>query len=57
MSAKLSYPTFDLSGQVAVVTGGNAGIGYETAKVLAFMGAQTVIIACPSQERVTTVNT
>ena len=56
MGAKLSYPTVDFSGKVAIVTGGNAGIGYETAKALAFMGAQT-IIACRSQERATTVST
>lgn len=56
MGANLSYPTVDLSGKVAVVTGGNAGIGYETAKALALMGAQT-IIACRSQERATAVST
>ena len=56
MGSKLSYPTVDLSAKVAIVTGGNAGIGYETAKALAFMGAQT-IIACRSQERATTVST
>ena len=56
MGANLSYPTVDLSGKVAVVTGGNAGIGYETAKALALMGAQT-IVACRSQERATAVST
>jgi len=50
MGAKLSYPEVDLKDKVAVVTGGNTGIGYETAKALAFMGAHT-IIACRSEER------
>jgi len=52
MGARLSYPTIDLSGKVAIVTGGNTGIGYETAKALALMGAHT-IIACRSQEKAT----
>ena len=46
----LSCPLVDLSGRVAIVTGGNNGIGYETAKALAVMGAHT-IIACRSKER------
>lgn len=50
MGNRLSYPVVDLSGRVAVVTGGNNGIGYETAKALAAMGAHT-IIACRSKER------
>ncbi|XP_062500935.1 retinol dehydrogenase 12-like [Corticium candelabrum] len=50
MGARLSYPEVDLKGKVAVVTGGNTGIGYETAKALARMGAH-VVIACRSQER------
>jgi WW domain-containing oxidoreductase len=50
MGARLSYPEVDLQGKVAVVTGGNTGIGYETAKALARMGART-IVACRSQER------
>ena len=56
MGSRLSYPTVDLSGKVAVATGGNAGIGYETAKSLALMGAHT-IIACRSEERATAVST
>ena len=39
MGASLSYPEVDLSGKVAVVTGGNSGIGYETGKALARMGS------------------
>lgn len=52
MGAQLSYPVADLAGKVAVITGGNAGIGYETAKALALMGART-IIACRSEEKAT----
>ena len=55
MGNKLGYPTVDLSGKVAVVTGGNAGIGYETAKALAEMGAHT-FITCRSQEKATAVS-
>lgn len=50
MGNKLSHPEEDLSGKVAVVTGGNSGIGYETAKELARLGAHT-IIACRSKEK------
>ena len=54
MGADLSFPVVDLSHRVAVVTGGNTGIGYETAKALAVMGAHT-IIACRSSERANAV--
>ena len=50
MGARLSYPETDQSGKVAVVTGGNTGIGYETAKGLALLGAH-VILACRNEER------
>ena len=51
MGARLSYPEgIDLNGKVAIVTGGNNGIGYETTKAFSFMGAHT-IIACRSEER------
>ena len=55
MGARLSYPEVDQSGRVAVVTGGNTGIGYETAKGLAVLGAH-VIIACRSEERARNVS-
>ncbi|KAF1334432.1 Ww domain-containing oxidoreductase, partial [Globisporangium splendens] len=39
-----------LKGKVAIVTGGNSGIGYETALELARKGAN-VVLACRSEER------
>jgi len=37
--------TPDLSGKVALVTGGNAGLGYETVKAIASRGAHTILAA------------
>ncbi len=54
MGNKLEVPTVDLSGKVAIVTGGNTGIGYELVKGLAEMGAHT-IMASRSEERATAV--
>ena len=54
MGASPSFPVVELSGKVAIVTGGNTGLGYEKAKALAVMGAHT-IIACRSLERANTV--
>ena len=50
MGGNLSYPQVELKDKVTIVTGGNTGIGYETSKALAIMGAHT-IIACRSEER------
>ena len=55
MGARLSYPEVNQSGRVSVVTGGNTGIGYETAKGLAVLGAH-VVIACRSEERAKNVS-
>ncbi|KAK3098117.1 hypothetical protein FSP39_016282 [Pinctada imbricata] len=53
MGSGLSFPTVPLTkDKVVVVTGGNTGIGYETAKWIAMYGAH-VIIACRSEERAT----
>ncbi|KAF7290301.1 NAD-binding protein [Mycena chlorophos] len=45
----------DLSGQVAIVTGGNSGIGWETAKALLAHNAK-VYVAARSKDRVTEAN-
>ena len=50
MGGKQSYPEVELKDKVAIITGGNTGIGYETAKVVAGFGAHT-IIACRSEEK------
>ena len=50
MGAKQSYPEVELKDKVAIVTGANTGIGYETARALAILGAHT-IIACRSEEK------
>jgi len=40
----------DLTGKVAVITGANSGIGFETARALAHQGC-TVVFACRSEEK------
>lgn len=40
----------DLSGKVAVVTGGNSGLGFESVKALAAAGA-TVVMACRNADK------
>ena len=56
MGNKLDHPDVQLSSEkFVIVTGGNAGIGYETAKTLAAMGAR-VCIACRSEEKAKAVS-
>ncbi|OWF44719.1 dehydrogenase/reductase SDR family member on chromosome X-like [Mizuhopecten yessoensis] len=51
MGSTTSFPRVSIpKDNISLVTGGNAGIGYHTAKWLAMMGG-TVIIACRSEEK------
>ncbi|XP_060082478.1 dehydrogenase/reductase SDR family member on chromosome X-like [Ylistrum balloti] len=53
MGGKHSFPRVSLPrDRVVIITGGNQGIGYHTAKWIAMMGAK-VIIACRSDEKAT----
>jgi len=42
----------DQTGRIAIITGANSGIGYETARMLALRGAH-VVMACRSPEKAT----
>lgn len=53
MTCGICKSSAHLVGKVVIVTGGNSGIGYETALNLAQRGAR-VILACRSQQRGTT---
>ncbi|CAC5376700.1 RDH12 [Mytilus coruscus] len=51
MGGNISFQRIPISkDRIVVVTGGNTGIGYETAKWMAMLGA-SVIIACRSEKR------
>ncbi|KAK1750414.1 hypothetical protein QBC47DRAFT_418173 [Echria macrotheca] len=44
-------PDTNLAGQTVIVTGGNAGLGLETARQLLVLGASRMIVACRSVSR------
>jgi len=48
---KIKAPKQDVSGKVFVITGGNAGLGLETARQIALMNPKKVYITSRSEER------
>ena len=40
---RYKVPDVDLRGRVAVITGGNGGIGYQVAKEMALLGCRVII--------------
>jgi len=50
MTEENKNPKFNIDGSLVVITGGNSGIGKETARKLSWAGAN-VLIACRNQEK------
>ncbi|KAF8677678.1 Enoyl-(Acyl carrier protein) reductase [Rhizoctonia solani] len=48
--SKMEMPIADLSGKLVIITGSNSGIGLETARAFAGMGAR-VVLACRNEAR------
>lgn len=45
----IHYP--DLSGKIVVITGANTGLGFISAREMAKLKAQKIILACRSEQR------
>ena len=50
-AAPVPLVTADLSGKVVMITGSNAGLGFEAAKHFASMNPEKLILACRSETR------